>query len=235
MLVDPNNVLVQEKEKKKRPRKRKGGNQQADQPRTADKETGVLVPALDSDNASSSGDISDTGGEDSIRLQRDLVARAFAGDDVVAVRWLCSFKVSKANHKVQDFEAEKEREIAGDAPQEIDVTIPGWGSWGGKGVRKSKANKGKPRFIKHQAGIQASERKDAGLTNVILSEKREKRSAKYLVKDLPHPYTSAAQHEQSLRVPLGPEWQTGPTHRSFTRPQVLTRMGQIIDPVSKHE
>lgn len=133
----------------------------------------------------------------------------------------------------QDFEAEKEREIQGDAPQDIDATIPGWGSWGGRGVRKPK-NK-KPKFTKHIAGIDAAARKDAGLNHVILSEKRERQAAKYLVKDLPHPYISSSQHEQALRVPLGPEWQTGSTHRSFTRPQVLTRMGQVIDPISKQE
>lgn len=132
----------------------------------------------------------------------------------------------------QDFEAEKAREIEGDAPQDIDATIPGWGSWGGKGVRRK--NKSSKKFTKHIAGVDAASRKDAGLKHVILSEKREKHAAKYLVKDLPYPYTSAAQHEQALRMRTGPEWQTNSTHRSITRPAVLTRMGQIIDPVSHH-
>lgn len=115
----------------------------------------------------------------------------------------------------------------------MDVTIPGWGSWGGKGVRRKPKKAAPKKFTKHIAGVDAASRKDAGLNHVILSEKREKQAAKYLVKDLPFPYTSAAQHEQALRMPTGPEWQTGTTHRSFTRPEVLTRMGQIIDPLSR--
>ncbi len=41
--------------------------------------------------------------------QRDLVAEAFAGDNVV-----------------EDFAAEKKRAIEADAPKEEDLTIPGW-------------------------------------------------------------------------------------------------------------
>jgi U3 small nucleolar RNA-associated protein 14 len=41
--------------------------------------------------------------------QRDLVAMAFAGDNVV-----------------EEFKQTKQREIEADAPREIDTTIPGW-------------------------------------------------------------------------------------------------------------
>ncbi|CAA2976698.1 U3 small nucleolar RNA-associated 14 [Olea europaea subsp. europaea] len=145
--------------------------------------------------------------------QRDLVARAFANDNVVS-----------------EFQETKRREIEADAPQDVDETIPGWGSWGGKGVRKSKNSK---KFIKHVPGISAEERKDAGLAHVIINEKRDKKASKYLSKDLPYPYTNATQHEYALRQPLGPEFQTAATHRAHTRPKVLVRVGQIIEPIAK--
>ena len=59
--------------------------------------------------------------------QRDLVALAFAGDNVVQVRM--SQQVGNARTTqllVQDFEKLKQREIDADAPREEDHTLPGW-------------------------------------------------------------------------------------------------------------
>ncbi|KAL7343358.1 Utp14 protein-domain-containing protein [Rhodotorula toruloides] len=120
--------------------------------------------------------------------QRELVKEAFANDDVVA-----------------DFAEEKRKEIERDAPREEDNTLPGWGSWGGKGAKKAKNTR---KFITKVAGVDESARKDAGLNHVIISERKDRKAAKYMLKDLPFPYTSAAQHEHKLRTPLGPEWST---------------------------
>lgn len=79
------------------------------------------------------------------------------------------------------------------------------GSWGGKGAKKNKHAK---KFITKIAGIAPAARQDANFTNVIISEKKDKKAQKYLLKDLPFPYTSAAQHEHKLRTPMGPEWST---------------------------
>jgi U3 small nucleolar RNA-associated protein 14 len=62
--------------------------------------------------------------------QRELVARAFAGDNVIDVSSVtvghCLFK-----HFIQEFAAEKRREMEADAPKEVDTTLPGWvrGAW----------------------------------------------------------------------------------------------------------
>ena len=60
--------------------------------------------------------------------QRDLVARAFAGDNVVQVRFLGSFLsyYFSKRHVTQAFEDAKQRETAEDAPRSVDTTIPGW-------------------------------------------------------------------------------------------------------------
>ena len=145
--------------------------------------------------------------------QRDLVARAFAGDNVIA-----------------DFEAMKQQEIEADAPREEDLTLPGWGTWGGKGVRKQKNPK---KLIRLIPGIDGSQRKDAKLKNVILTEKKDKKVVKYLTKDLPFPYTSKAQYELRLAQPTGVEWTTRGTHKEMTMPRVLVKPGVVIKPVIK--
>ncbi|KAF8971906.1 Utp14 protein-domain-containing protein [Flammula alnicola] len=145
--------------------------------------------------------------------QRDLVALAFAGDNVV-----------------QSFEEAKRREIASDAPREVDTTIPGWGSWAGTGVRKAAS---KPSRIKKIAGIDPMTRADYNKKNIIISEKRDKKAGKYLVKDLPYPYTSKAQFERAMERPLGVEWNTRVGFQRGTLPRVVKKPGVIIDPLEK--
>ncbi|KAK0205350.1 Utp14-domain-containing protein [Desarmillaria ectypa] len=145
--------------------------------------------------------------------QRNLVKMAFAGDNVV-----------------QEFEELKRREIEADAPKEVDTTLPGWGSWGGAGTRKAPP---KPSFIKKIAGVNAADRADHGKGHVIISEKRDKKAAKYLVKDLPYPYTSKAQFERGMEQPLGVEWNTRVGFQKATLPKVVKKMGTVIDPLQK--
>ncbi|KAI0673820.1 Utp14 protein-domain-containing protein [Trametes maxima] len=146
--------------------------------------------------------------------QRDLVALAFAGDNVV-----------------QDFAEAKRREIQEDAPKEIDTTLPGWGSWGGTGMKKAPP---KAHLVKKVAGIDPTTRADYKKAHVIISEKRDKKAAKYQVKDLPYPYTSKAQFERSMEVPLGTEWNTRVGFQRATLPKVVTKMGTLITPLEKH-
>ncbi|KAJ3885140.1 Utp14-domain-containing protein [Lentinula edodes] len=145
--------------------------------------------------------------------QRELVARAFAGDNVV-----------------KEFEEAKRREIAMDAPTEVDTTLPGWGSWGGNGVRKGVP---KPHLIKKIAGIDPKSRADYNKAHVIISEKRDKKASKYLVPDLPYPYTSKAQFDRRIQQPLGPEWNTRVGFQRGTLPKVVKKMGTVIDPLDK--
>lgn len=147
-------------------------------------------------------------------LQRDLVAEAFAGDNVAL-----------------DFAKEKRAMIQADAPQEQDMTLPGWGSWGGKGVRhRQKKN---PALIKKIDGLDPSRRKDFGMEHVMINERQDKKASKYKAKDLPFPYTSAAQYEAAMRTPLGSEWNTRTQHQRLTMPRVTTKMGQRIDPIQR--
>ena len=142
--------------------------------------------------------------------QADMVKRAFAGDDVV-----------------EEFQQEKRQRIEEDGDKEIDVTLPGWGTWGGSGVKKST----KKKFIKKISGIKAEKRQDAKLKNVIISEKVNKKVAKYTAGNVPFPYENREQYERSLRMPIGQEWASRDTHQRLTMPRVTVKQGTIIDPI----
>ncbi|KAI8457310.1 Utp14 protein-domain-containing protein [Phakopsora pachyrhizi] len=146
--------------------------------------------------------------------QRELVSQAFADDGVVA-----------------QFEEEKQKEIRRDEPKKLDVTLPGWGDWGGKGAKKSRHSK---KFYKRVEGIKPDQRLDSTLSNVIISEKKNfKKVLKYQTGSLPFPYTSSSQLEHKMRQSFGPEFNTKDQFRHLVRPDVLLYPGQIIEPVSE--
>jgi U3 small nucleolar RNA-associated protein 14 len=39
------------------------------------------------------------------------------------------------------------------------------------------------------------------------------------------------QYERSLRAPIGKEWNTRDTFQKMTKPRVITKLGQVIDPL----
>ncbi|KAI5464616.1 Utp14 protein-domain-containing protein [Mariannaea sp. PMI_226] len=146
---------------------------------------------------------------------QEMVARAFAGEDVVG-----------------EFDQEKEEMAEADDDKIIDNTIPGWGSWVGDGVSSKEKKRHQGRFLTKVEGIKKKDRKDAKLDRVIINEKRVKKNDAYLASQLPHPFESRQQYERSLRLPVGPEWSTKETFQDSTKPRVLMKQG-IITPMSK--
>ncbi|KAG5999724.1 hypothetical protein E4U43_001906 [Claviceps pusilla] len=179
-----------------------------------------------------------------------LIARAFAGDDVVT-----------------EFAREKDAIAEADDDKVIDNTLPGWGSWVGDGVSNREKKRHQGRFLTKLEGVKKKDRKDAKLDKVIINEKRVKKHAwpaaqfapapafpvfspharknipadeippphqhgRYLASQLPHQYESREQYERSLRLPVGPEWMTKETFQDGTKPRVLMKQG-IIAPMSK--
>ncbi|KAF9507661.1 hypothetical protein BS47DRAFT_1366496 [Hydnum rufescens UP504] len=139
--------------------------------------------------------------------QRNLVALAFAGDNV------------------------GEREIEADAPTTVDMMLPGWGSWGGRGTKKSQP---KPHFIQKVPGVAPAACADTRKAQVIISERKDKKAGCYMVKDLPHLYTTKAYFESSLEMPIGPEWNTRMGFQKSTLPKVIKKqMGTVINPTEK--
>ena len=74
------------------------------------------------------------------------------------------------------------------------------------------------------AGVDPTSRADYNKTHVIISEKRDKKAARYLVKDLPFPYTSKAQFERSMDTPIGAEWNTRVGFQRGTLPKVVKKV-----------
>lgn len=167
----------------------------------------------DSDSDSDAELLPVTGNGPKAFTQRELVAEAFAGDNVI-----------------EDFAREKAALIEADAPQTVDTTLPGWGSWGGKGTKKRKTN---PKFLKKTAGVAAEERKDAGRANVIITEKKDKKAARFLPTDLPYPYTSVAQYEAAMAANIGSEFNSRAAFQRGTLPRVTKKPGAIVEPIRK--
>lgn len=143
--------------------------------------------------------------------QQDVIAEAFAGDDVVA-----------------SFEEEKKRVAESEDDKEEDVTLPGWGEWAGAGANPKKKRK----FIKKVKGIvQKDKRKDKFLKNVIINEKLNKKNMKYQSSAVPFPFESKEQYERSLRMPIGQEWTSRSSHQKMIKPRILTRSSEVIDPL----
>ncbi|XP_062604678.1 uncharacterized protein LOC134266461 [Saccostrea cucullata] len=149
---------------------------------------------------------------DEEETQRSLIAQAFAEDDVV-----------------DEFVKEKNAIIDRDKPKDLDLFLPGWGSWGGEGVKVSK-KKRKKFLIKAPEG---PPRRDDKLGNVIISEKKDKAISKHQVSDLPFPYVSVDQYEQSIRAPIGKTWNPETAVRELVKPKVVTKLGSIIEPINK--
>ncbi|KAG0671146.1 hypothetical protein C6P45_001159 [Maudiozyma exigua] len=142
--------------------------------------------------------------------QQDVIADAFAGDNVVA-----------------EFVNEKKRVAEDDDDKEEDVTLPGWGDWAGSGTQQRKK-----RFIKKVKGVvQKDKRKDKRLQNVIINEKVNKKNIKYQSSAVPFPFENKEQYERSLRMPLGQQWTSRKSHQNLIKPRIMTKPGEVIDPL----
>lgn len=141
--------------------------------------------------------------------QANLIAEAFADDDVLA-----------------EFAAEKSAIEERNRPKPVDLTLPGWGDWVGPGVRERKRKK--KRFL-----TPAKKRKDQLLPGVILSEAENPAIRKLQVKEVPYPFTSVEEFEASMRHPIGREWNPPSAHSALCQPTIVTKMGAIIKPIDK--
>ncbi|XP_014204922.1 U3 small nucleolar RNA-associated protein 14 homolog A [Copidosoma floridanum] len=144
--------------------------------------------------------------------QQQIISEAFADDDVV-----------------DEFRQEKKNQIENSQPDNEDLTLPGWGSWGGKNIQIP--SRKKKRFILKFP--KAETRKDENKGDVVIIEEKNPKIKQHLVSDLPFPYTSVQDYEASLRAPIGREFVPEKTFSKLITPAVKTRMGAIIDPMSE--
>lgn len=153
--------------------------------------------------------------------QAELIRNAFAGDDVE-----------------DEFEKDKEEVLNEENPEpEKPLFLPGWGQW--THVQKKR---GLPAWMvkehddaKRKRDEALKRRKDANFKHVIISEKLDKKAEKLQTKSVPYPYTSKEVFEQSMRMPIGPEYNPVSTVGVLNRPEVMKRPGSIIKPIQYSE
>ncbi|KAG2495048.1 hypothetical protein HYH03_006979 [Edaphochlamys debaryana] len=150
--------------------------------------------------------------------QKDLIRAAFAGDDVGA-----------------EFEAEKAAAVAEELPDIQEPSLlPGWGAWVGQQRNPKWMQSAKDRAAKQRAEAAAG-RTDASMKYVVVSEKWDKKAAKYTAPELPFPFKSQDAYERSLRQPLGRQYNPDAAFRDLTRPAVLKQAGVTIAPLRYSE
>ncbi|XP_062393142.1 U3 small nucleolar RNA-associated protein 14 homolog A [Sardina pilchardus] len=152
--------------------------------------------------------------DEALDEQTEVIREAFAGDDVVS-----------------DFLKEKRKQEEAGKPKDVDLTLPGWGQWGGLGVPVKKHKR--RRFLRKAPP--AAPRKDRKLPAVIISEKRDSSVAAHQVTQLPFPFENPGQFERSIRSPLGSTWNPELAVRKLTAPRIVTKAGAIIQPLSKDD
>lgn len=139
----------------------------------------------------------------------------------------------------KDFALEKqavqEKELAPKKKKKDMTTSSGWGSWTGEGAIPSKRRfKFRKGFEPPPSQKEKRKRKDQIKPHVILSQKRVKKTAdKYMLSEVPYPFTSREEYERSLAGGIGPEWNVTSSFKAMTRPEIYTRAGKIIQPISK--
>uniref|UniRef100_A0A146MGL4 U3 small nucleolar RNA-associated protein 14 A n=1 Tax=Lygus hesperus TaxID=30085 RepID=A0A146MGL4_LYGHE len=151
----------------------------------------------------------DSESDDEAEEQHLNLMEAFADDDIA-----------------DEFRKEKEEEEEDFKEKEIDLSLPGWGSWGGSGITPWK-NRRKKRVVK----FPKIPRKDANKNIVIINEEPSAKFTKLMVNDLPQQFKDVAAYEAAIRAPIGDTWVTQSAHNSLIAPQVITKMGAIIEPL----
>lgn len=93
---------------------------------------------------------------------------------------------------------QKERQVEDERVKPIDLTLPGWGSWGGAAIDPNEAKRKSSRVNRHrrkrkvlvihpedvvktEADRQQLVRKDKNLEHVIISERKDTKLAEYQV------------------------------------------------------
>lgn len=148
------------------------------------------------------------------RDQKQMIKEAFAGDDVI-----------------KEFLKEKREAIQASKPKDIDLTLPGWGEWGGMDLKPS-AKKRRRFLIKAPEG---PPRKDKNLPHVIISEQRNIHAAAHQVRVLPYPFTHHQQFERTIQTPMGSTWNTQRAFQKLTAPKIVTKPGHIIKPIKAED
>lgn len=158
-------------------------------------------------------DQSESDDEDDEEHQRNTIAAAFEDDDIQA-----------------DFEKEQEDRNAS-ATQELDLSMPGWGSW----VSSKTINAPKRKRIVLKFEAEKDNRREENKGRLIINEGVNKRLKTHLVSDVPFPFKSVQEYEASIRAPIGRSFVPESAFKALTRPAVITKKGKMIHAMDEEQ
>jgi U3 small nucleolar RNA-associated protein 14 len=161
--------------------------------------------------------------------QEELVRRAFASTDATEVE--AEFAKEKAEVEDED----NDTKTASQKKKEKDMAVvSGWGAWAGEGAPPPRSPKNLPKHLQPpKKKEEKRKRQDSRRPNVIIREKRVKKTAdKFMIKAIPYPFTSREEYERAMRGSVGKEWNVTKSVKDMTRPEIQTRPGKIIQPLS---
>lgn len=129
----------------------------------------------------------------------------------------------------EEFSKEKSHEIEDEKPKDVDLSLPGWGSWGGKGIAVSKRKQ--KRFIVRFP--KKMKRRDENKGALVINEARSAKVREHQVSEVPFPFKTVKDFEASVRAPIGREFVPENAFRKLIAPAVRTKMGTIIQPMTE--
>ncbi|KAF2883321.1 hypothetical protein ILUMI_22823 [Ignelater luminosus] len=159
----------------------------------------------------------------------DLLAVDLDDEEENADQNVDMLEAFKDDDIIAEFEKDKRAEIDKDKPKDINLTLPGWGSWGGTGIKLSKRKRG--RFIVKFP--KKFKRRDDNKGNLIINEKANKNIKPHMVSEVPFPFKKTKDFEASVRAPIGNTFVPETAFRKMIRPPVLTKMGTVIEPMTE--
>lgn len=116
-------------------------------------------------------------------------------------------------------------------PKTIDLSLPGWGSWAGPNIKKSKIRRKKKRFILKVP--KETPRRPENQGKVIIFQDDDKKLRKHLVSELPYPFTRVKDYEANIRAPISRTFVPMNAHLKIIQPTVNTKLGQVIEPMDE--
>jgi len=153
--------------------------------------------------------------EDAATERQLTISQAFEDDDIIA-----DFNRDKT----------KDSELKN---TELQLALPGWGSWAGAGISQAVMERRNKRLLLKLAAPE--KRRDENKDNLYLNESASKAAREHMVSSLPFPFRSLADYEASIRAPIGRNFVPETAFRMLTRPSVITRKGQVIEPMTESE
>jgi U3 small nucleolar RNA-associated protein 14 len=129
---------------------------------------------------------------------------------------------------VVEFQKEK-KELENDKSGAADEAhLAGWGSWVGEGVKQRKKKKRKKTNEKKAAD---SKPKKAVPQHVFVNGKMSESEKELKTSEVPYPFTSIAQYEASMALPLGREWNSGLATEDLLKPDITVAKGNYLKPL----